>query len=208
MGSLASLAVETDTLKRNRLLAAAIFLAATYAFLCSWIFASDNPATLTVDGSRYSLRVLLIALRCVLAAGVAGLLSSEVQLTRKGLRVVEYVLFLGLTLLLAASVYFVGLDLLHRGAEYVPMIVAFIKDAVIQMMALMMIYGTLIPNPPALAARTLVAMFVIPVVTAFCSGFIPIWRRSSRRSAPPRRTARTSCCSRSVRRWRSTGRHS
>ena len=172
-GSLASFAGETDTLRRKRLLAAAVFLAATLGLLCSWVFVSDNPGTLTVEGSSYSLRVGFVALRCVLATVVAGLLASEVSLTRKQLRVVEYVLFLGLTLLLAASQYFVGLDLMHRGSEYMPMILAFIKDAVIQMMALMMIYGTLIPNTPAVAARTLVAMFVIPVVSAFLLRFHP-----------------------------------
>ena len=166
-GSLASLAGETDTLRRQRLLAAAVFLAATFGLLCVWVFASDNPGTLTAEGSRFSLRVGLLALRCLLAAAVAGLLASEVLLTRKQLRVVEYVLFLGLTLLLMASQYFVGLDLMHRGPEYMPIILAFIKDGVIQMLVLMMIYGTLIPNPPAVAARMLVAMFVGPVAAAF-----------------------------------------
>ena len=161
-GSLASLAGETDTLRRRRLLAAAVFLAATFGLLSIWVFASDNPGTLTVEGSRYSLRVGLIGLRCLLAAAVAGLLASEVPLSRKQLRVVEYVLFLGLTLVLMASQYFVGLDLMRRGPEYLPIILAFIKDGVIQMLALMMIYGTLIPNPPAVAARVLVAMFVGP----------------------------------------------
>jgi len=172
-GSLASLSSETDTLKRKRLLAAAVFLAATLALLCSWVFASDNPGTLTVEGSRYSLRVGLIALRCVLAAVVAGLLASEVSLTSKQLRVVEHVLFLGLTLLFAVSQYFVGLDLMRRGPEYAPIILAFVKDGVIQMIALMMIYGTLIPNKPAVAARTLVAMFVIPVVSVLLLRFHP-----------------------------------
>ncbi len=164
--TLASLSGETDTLRRQRLLAAAVFLAATLGLIGSWVFASDNPATLTVDGSRYSLRVALIALRCILAASVAGLLASEVSLTSKQLRAVEYMLFLGLTLLSAASLYFVGLDLMRRGPGYMLMILAFVKDTLIQMMALMMLYGTLIPNRPAVAARTLVAMFVIPVITA------------------------------------------
>ena len=105
----------------------------------------------------------LLALRCVLAAAVAGLLASEAPLTRRQLRVVEYVLFLGLTLLLMASQYFVSLDLMHRGPEYMPIILAFIKDGVIQMLVLMMIYGTLIPNSPAVAARVLVVMFLGPV---------------------------------------------
>ena len=140
-----------------------MFLAATFGLLGVWVFASDNPGTLSEDGSRYSLRVLMIGLRCMLAAAVAGLLASEVPLTRKQLRAVEYVLFLGMTLVMMATQYFVGLDLMHRGPEYMPIILAFIKDGVIQMLVLMMIYGTLIPNPPAVAARVLVAMFLGPV---------------------------------------------
>jgi serine/threonine-protein kinase len=163
-GSLASLAGETDTLRRQRLLAAAAFLAVVSGLLMVWVFASDNPGTLTVEGSRYSLRVGLIGLRCLLAVFVAGLLASEAPLTRQQLHVVEYALFLGFTLLFMASQYFVGLDLMHRGPEYGPIILAFTKDGVIQMLALMMIYGTLIPNPPMVAARLLVAMFIGPVI--------------------------------------------
>jgi eukaryotic-like serine/threonine-protein kinase len=165
--TMASLAGETDTLRRSRLLAAAVFLVATYGLLFTWVFVSDNPGTLSADGSRFSLRVGLLAARCVLAAAVAGLLASEAPLTRKGLRIVEYVLFLGLTLLLMASQYLVGLDLMHRGLAYAPAILAFIKDGVIQMLVLMMIYGMLIPNRPAVAARTLVAMFVGPIAAVF-----------------------------------------
>ena len=56
---------------------------------------------------------------------------------------------------------------MRRGPEYLPILLAFIKDGVIQMMALMTIYGTLVPNPPAVAVRALAAMFAIPVVTTF-----------------------------------------
>jgi eukaryotic-like serine/threonine-protein kinase len=165
--TLASLAGETETLRRSRLLAASVLGAATYGLLGVWVFASPNPGTLTADGSSYSLRVGLLALRCILATVVAGLLASEAPLTRKQLRVVEYVLFLGLVLLLMASQYFVGLDLMRRGPAYTPTILAFIKDGVIEVLLLMMIYGTLIPNSPAVAARALVAMFVGPVATTF-----------------------------------------
>ena len=79
-GSLASLAGETETLRRRRLFAAAVSLTATFGVLCVWVFASDNPGTLTAEGSRYSLRVGLIGLRCLLAVSVAGLLASEVPL--------------------------------------------------------------------------------------------------------------------------------
>ncbi len=172
-GTMASLGAETHSLLRRRLLGAAVFLAATSGFLLFWIFLSDNPGTLTAEGSRFSLRVGLLALRCLLTAGVAGLLASEVSLSRKQLRVVEYVLFLGMTALVMASHYFVGLDLIHRGPEFAPVILAFTKDAVIQMMALMLIYGTLIPNPPKTAVWVLVAMFVGPVAAGLFLKSLP-----------------------------------
>ena len=121
-------------------------LAAFYGLVCAWDFTSYHPGTLTVEGSRYSLRVGLLAVRCVLAAVVAGLLASAVPLSRRQLRVLESILFLGMTLLLMASQYFVGLDLMRRGSEFAPVILVFVKDGVILMIALMMIYGTLIPN--------------------------------------------------------------
>ena len=162
-GTLASLAGETDALRRRRLFAAAIFLAATFGLLTVWVFASDNPGTLTAEGSRYSVRVLLLGLRCLLAAIIAGLLASEIPLGRKSLRAIEYVLFLGVTLLMMASQYFVNLDLARRGPEYGPIILAIMNYGVIQMMALMMIYGTLIPNRPTVAARALLIMLIVPI---------------------------------------------
>jgi serine/threonine-protein kinase len=158
-----SLTSEIDALRRKRLLAAAACLAVIYAVLGIWVFASDNPGTLTAEGSRASLRVGLLGLRCVLAAAVAGLLLSKVPLPHQQIRVVEYVLFLGTTLLVMASQYFVGVDLMHRGPDYAPITLAFLKDGVIQMLTVMMIYGTLIPNRPATGAWLLAAMFLGPV---------------------------------------------
>jgi serine/threonine-protein kinase len=100
----------------------------------------------------------------MLAAAVAGLLASEARLSRLQLRVVEYILFLGTAILLIATQYFVGLDLMRRGLEHTPMVLAFVKDGVIQMLVLMMIYGTLIPNSPRVAVWTLLAMFTGPIV--------------------------------------------
>ena len=54
-----------------------------------------------------------------------------------------------------------------------PIILAFIKDGVIQMLVLMMIYGTLIPNSPAVAARALVVMFLGPVAAFFLLSLHP-----------------------------------
>jgi serine/threonine-protein kinase len=162
----ASLTAETDTLRRRRLLGAAVCLAVFYGLLCAWVFASGNPGTLTAEGSRFSLRVGLLALRCFLAAVVAVPLASAASFSHRQLRVLELVLFLGLTLLLMVSQYFVGLELMHRGTEFAPLTLAFVKDGVFQMMALMMIYGMLIPNRPTTAAWTIAAMFVGPIAGA------------------------------------------
>jgi serine/threonine-protein kinase len=158
-----SLAGETETLRRRRLLAASVCIALTYAVIAIWVFASANPATLTADGSRYSLRVGLLVFRCLLATVVAGILASKMRLNHGALRAIEDVLFFGLVLSLMVGDYFVGLDLMRRGPSYALMTVAFLKDGVIQILVLMMIYGTLIPNTPGESARVLVAMFIGPI---------------------------------------------
>jgi serine/threonine-protein kinase len=163
--SRASLTAETNKLGSRRLLAAAVSLAAFYGLVSAWSIASYHPSTATLDGSRYSLRVGLLALRCVLAVAVAGLLSGAASFSRRHLRALEYVLFLGTTLLLMAAQYFVGHELMRRGPDLSPVILVFIKDGVIQMMALMIIYGMLIPNRPTTAAWTIAAMFVGPIAT-------------------------------------------
>ena len=208
-GSLASLAGETDTLRRRRLLAAAVFLAATFGLLLVWVFASDNPGTLTAEGSRYSLRVGLIGLRCLLAAAVAGLLASEVPLTRKQLRAVEYVLFLGLTLLLMA------LPVLRQPRPDAPRPRVLADHPGLHQ-------GRRDPDagadddlrdahPEPAGGRRAGAGGDVPrpgrrdVSPPIASRRRP---RSSRSSARPRRPARTSCSWRSVRRWRSTARTS
>jgi len=140
------------------------FAAAVGAVLLAWIFVSDHPGTLCSRGDDFSLRLVLLGLHGLIAAAVAGLLAGDLPLTRSQLRVAEYVLFLGLTAVTMVSLYVVGLDLIRRGPEFAPAILAFVKDGLIQMLLLMMIYGMLIPNPPAVAARTLLLMFLGPAL--------------------------------------------
>ena len=185
-----------------------MFLAATFGLLTVWVFASPNPGTLTADGSRYSLRVSLLGLRCILATVVAGLLASEAPLSRKQLRVVEYVLFLGLVLLLMASQYFVGLDLMRRGTNYGDHPGLHqgrgdpdagpdddLRDA----------------DPELAGGRRAGAGGDVRRAgrrDASAHICIPTSPRSSRSSARPRRAAPTSCSWRSAWRWRSTARSS
>jgi serine/threonine-protein kinase len=171
--TVASLGAETEALLRRRLFAAALALSAIFGLLLIWVFASDNPATLTVEGSRFSPRVGLLGVRCLLAAAIAGILGSAIPLSRKQLRTIESILFLGLAFFIVTSQYLVNLDLMHRGLEYAPMILAFIKDGVIQMFTLIIIYGTLIPNKPSVAARTILIMFASYFLVAMILAFHP-----------------------------------
>ena len=181
---LSSSAGETDTLRRKRLLAAATFLAAVNAVVTFWLLVSDDPGTFTAQGGLFSLRVGLSGLRCLLAAAATGLLASKVPLKRKQLRAVEYGLFLGLALLYMATEFFVGLDLVRRGPASIPSFQNFEKNGVIQVLVVMAIYGTLIPNPASAAAGPLAAMFVGPVAVRCLlylhPDFIPIARQLGR----------------------------
>ncbi len=166
-GPLASFANEVESLRRRRLAATAAFLAGNYGLVTTWIFLSNNSGTLTVDGGRFSIRMMLCALRCVIAAVVAVGMVRWIPETRRATRAVEYALFLGITLSYMASEYFVGLDLLRRGPSSIPIFLAFDKNIVIELLVLMIIYGTLIPNRASIAARMLVLMFVGPVAVRY-----------------------------------------
>ena len=109
-GSLASLAGEIHSLRRNRIAAAALFLALAYGVVLIWrIFGSGLEAsswyTLATSGG----------LRFAIAAAVAGLLLSRVDLTRGQVYAAEYVLFGSVTIILAVTQYTVNLDLSAPG---------------------------------------------------------------------------------------------
>ncbi len=74
-GSLASLGGETHELRRRRLAAAGLFLAAVAATLFLWRLAD-------LDHDFAWLILLLHGLRVVIGAGVAGLLLSRIELSR------------------------------------------------------------------------------------------------------------------------------
>ena len=169
-GTIASLADETDVPRRSRLLAAAVFLAATFGLLTAWAFASDNAGTFVGPGSRFSTRCALTRAAMLARRGRRRAAGQRIAAGTPALRGVEWVLFLGLTLILMVSQYLVGLELANRGPDFMPIVLAFLKDGTIQMLVLIMIYGSLIPNPPAVAARTLLAMFLGPVAVMLLLG--------------------------------------
>jgi eukaryotic-like serine/threonine-protein kinase len=156
-GSLASLAGETGSLRRTRLAAAALFLAAAFAVVFLW----------TIFGTHYGsanwIATTTIALRCVIAAAVAGLLLSPIALTMVQLRAVEYVLFGSFTLLLAIGQYYLNLDLLRHGD--VPDVIALVKNGVLGMVILMVLYGIFIPNDATSTAKVVLTMALVYVIT-------------------------------------------
>ena len=153
-GDASSLSGELLVLRRERLKAAALFLTATYLTLFLWNFFGRESETRTVWA--------LMGLRVIVAAGAACVLAAPLRLTRVQVRSAEYTLFGGLTALLVLSQYVVNLDLMRRGD--VPGAIAFTKNGVIQAFAMMVLYGTFIPNDPRTAARVVLSMAAGPVL--------------------------------------------
>ena len=156
-GGLASLGGETRTLRRRRLAAAALFLAGAFGVVLLWsVFGSD------FGGSAWVGRTTM-ALRCAIAAACAGLLLSRIALTPGHVLAVEYVLFGSCTLLLAISQYAVNLDLLRH--DDVPGAIALVKNGVFGMVVLMVLYGVFIPNDARSAAKVVLTMALVHVIT-------------------------------------------
>ena len=104
-----------------------------------------------------------LGLRCVIAAAVAALLMSRTTLSRGRLQAVEYVLFGTCTLLLAFNQYVLDLDLLRHGD--VPGAIMSVKNGVFAMVLLMIVYGMFIPNDPKNAAKVVLSMALVLVIT-------------------------------------------
>jgi eukaryotic-like serine/threonine-protein kinase len=155
-GTGASLSSETHTLRRRRLGAAALFLAVVFGLL---IFYSLT--------SRYTDHWLITAmafLRFVIAAACAALILSRIELTAGQVRAVEYFLFGSLTLILVAAQYRMNLDLMQAGR--VAGVVLQMKNGVMGIFALMVIYGMFIPNDPRTTAKVVLSM-ALAVVLGF-----------------------------------------
>jgi eukaryotic-like serine/threonine-protein kinase len=150
-----SLVGETHALRRSRIAAAGIFLSVACLALFLW--------HVLVPLGRFSWVVpTTIGLRCLMAAGVAGLLLSRVELTLPQLKLSEYFLFGGFTLLTAVNQYVVNLDLLRH--DDVADMVAFLKNGTFGMVVLMVIYGMFIPNNPRTTAGVVLSMSLSLVV--------------------------------------------
>ncbi len=151
--SQASFAGETSSLLRTRLAAVALLLSVAYLVLVIWYMVAWAQHAPTVW--------FLVLGRFLLPAIIAGLLVSPLAFSVRGLRALEYALFGGLTALVVFSQYSINLSHLQRGD--IPAMVAFVKNGVIQMVVLMLLYGTFIPNKPKAVAWAVLAMALAPL---------------------------------------------
>lgn len=153
-GAAASLAGETRSLHRSRLSSAAIILVLLYFLLFLWNLATDigdRQVVLTLFGARLAL-----------AAVVAAIALSPLELKPVALRVLEYVLFGGMTALLLLALIVVDTDLIEDGD--LPRVIAYWKNGVIQIFILMTLYGMYIPNTARRAAGMVLTMALVPFV--------------------------------------------
>jgi serine/threonine-protein kinase len=149
----ASMARETLTLRRKRLAAAALLLAVTYAVLGAWHMISRAPHAPAIW--------ILLGSRFVLAAIIAGVLTSSLALPYGRVLALEVALFGGLTLIVGVAQYAVNLSYVHLNE--LPKMVAFMKNGVIQVVVLMLLYGMFLPNKPATVAWAVLGMGLVPL---------------------------------------------
>jgi eukaryotic-like serine/threonine-protein kinase len=147
-GSFASLSHANHSLRRRRLGSAALFLTAVYSVLFMW--------SLLGDGTGQWIISMLMFLRFAVAALCAAVIVSNISLTPGQVRGLEYLLFGSFTLILIVIQYTVNLELMRQ--EDIPRLIAHMKNGVLGMFALMVVYGMLIPNDPRRTAGVVLTM--------------------------------------------------
>jgi serine/threonine-protein kinase len=153
-GSFASLTGEINSLRRRRLGAAALFLTVVFAVLFVWSLVGHR-----ID---HWLVVFMVFLRFAIAAACAAVILSKITLTSRQVRALEYLLFGSFTLILVFTQYMVNSELLRLGQ--VSDVVLHMKNGVLSMFALMVIYGMFIPNDPRSTARVVLTMALAVLV--------------------------------------------
>lgn len=152
-----SLAGETHELRRRRVAAAAVFIAGAFAAGLAWLVIGRATHVTT-------LTVVLTACRGAIAAGVAAVLLSRMELSRGRVVACEYLLFGGIVLLAGIARYFEIRDLLL--VDSVPQAIASMKNGVFTVAILIIIYGMFIPNDAITTAKVVATMALVPVIAA------------------------------------------
>jgi tRNA A-37 threonylcarbamoyl transferase component Bud32 len=153
-GGATSLSTETDELRRSRLASAAVFLAVLFASLLLW----SIPAI----SADVWLRPVTMLARLLIAGGVAAYLMGKWSLAHTQVRGAELVLFGGLTVVLALSEYFVGLEFIRAGDSAGA--ISYDKNGLFQLVYLIIIYGVFLPNDARGAAKVVLTMAIVPMI--------------------------------------------
>ncbi len=153
-GSLPSISRDNEILLRSRLKAAVLFLLVAYSLF--FIIG-------LVDSHSLIARVLVFfGIRVVLCGALFGLLVSPVAVGYQRLRMLEYLFFGALTLLMIGAQYVACSGLIREG-DFPNLIVAE-KNAVLNYVVVMVIYGVFIPNKPSMTARMVLTMSLGPLL--------------------------------------------
>jgi serine/threonine-protein kinase len=152
-GSLGVPSRETQVLRRARLAGTSLLLAVVYVLLLAWELYCWQSSAREIW--------LPMVLPVLLSGGIAAVLMSGVALSDRQVRALEFALFGGLTLLLVIFQYVIGLELIRRGD--VPGMVGFMKNGVMQVIMLMLLFGTFIPNNPKTVAWVVLLMALAPL---------------------------------------------
>lgn len=145
---------ENNTLLRRRLAGAALILAVMYTLLFAYNFFKF--------GIYFQQVWHLIAARSLIAAGIAAILMSPLQLSGRWIRALEVALFGGLMILVVIAQYKVNHVIMLEGD--LPGMVSFMKNGVIQAVIIIMIFGSLIPNRPPVLAWGVLLMALAPLL--------------------------------------------
>jgi serine/threonine-protein kinase len=147
-------APETQKMRRARLAGTSVLLAIGYSLLFAWHLYAWPHSTRDIW--------LPTALPVLLSCAVARVLLGRQALSAGQVRALEFALFGGLTLLLGVVQFVVNLELARRGD--VPGMVGFMKNGVIQIILLMLLFGTFVPNNPKKVAWVVLAMALAPLL--------------------------------------------
>jgi serine/threonine-protein kinase len=151
-GSMPSLTTETSVLLRSRLKSASLYLAFGYAVFFAF--------GLIDRSSIQAMAILTLGVRVLLCAAVAGLLASQIELSNRQLRALEYVFFGLMILIMMAGQFVFGSELIEKGD--LTRLVAMENHGIINLLVLMMLYAVFIPNEPRATARVVLTMALGP----------------------------------------------
>jgi eukaryotic-like serine/threonine-protein kinase len=153
-GNAGSLFREIHSLRRRRLSSAALFLTAVFGVLFLWsVFGTQTDHWLVT---------VMMFLRFAIAGACAALVMSRINLTASQVRWTEYVLFGSFTIILVLTQYIVNLDLLQH--DNIAGFIAHMKNGVMGMFGLMVVYGMFIPNDPRSTAKVVLTMALTTMV--------------------------------------------